>query len=330
MTHSHSGGSEGSHDEHSHGGHSHGGGGHSHGQGANKKALAIVLALTTTYMFAEVIGGLLTGSLALLADAAHMLSDNIALGLALFAFWLAAKPPTPNRSFGYKRAEILAALFNGVTIVAISIWIFYEAYQRFQDPPEILGSWMMVVAVIGLVVNLAGTFILTRSAGENLNMQGALRHVLADLLGSIGVIAAALVILLTGYRIADPIISVFIGVLVLFSSWKLLRDSVSILLESSPPGIDAEQVGKKMADVGGVEEVHDLHIWMVTSGFPALAAHVLVGKNDDCHQKRRDLEEMLAREFEIEHTTLQVDHVGDHTGGERLRFGGRRGDRPAT
>jgi cobalt-zinc-cadmium efflux system protein len=282
-------------------------------------------------MFAEVIGGLVTGSLALLADAAHMLSDNIALGLALFAFWLAAKPPTPNRSFGYNRAEILAALFNGITIVAVSIWIFYEAYNRFQDPPEVLGGWMMVVAVIGLVVNLAGMLILTRSAGENLNMQGALRHVLADLLGSIGVIAAALIILVTGWSYADPLISVFIGVLILFSSWKLLRESVNILLESSPPGIDAEEIGQKMVGVDGVEEVHDLHVWMVTSGFPALSAHVLVGKDDDCHQKRRDLEMLLDGEFGIDHTTLQVDHVGDHeAGGERLRFDGRREGQRAT
>ncbi len=320
MAHSHS-------EEHSHGS----GGGHDHGAGANKKALAVVLAFTTIYMFAEVIGGLVTGSLALLADAAHMLSDNIALGLALFAFWLAAKPPTPNRSFGYNRAEILAALFNGITIVAVSIWIFYEAYNRFQDPPEVLGGWMMVVAVIGLVVNLAGMLILTRSAGENLNMQGALRHVLADLLGSIGVIAAALIILVTGWSYADPIISVFIGVLILFSSWKLLRESVNILLESSPPGIDAEEIGRKMVSVDGVEEVHDLHVWMVTSGFPALSAHVLVGKDDDCHQKRRDLEELLDEEFDIDHTTLQVDHVGDHeAGGERLRFDGRREGQRAT
>ncbi len=320
MAHSHS-------EEHSHGS----GGGHDHGAGANKKALAVVLAFTTIYMFAEVIGGLVTGSLALLADAAHMLSDNIALGLALFAFWLAAKPPTPNRSFGYNRAEILAALFNGITIVAVSIWIFYEAYNRFQDPPEVLGGWMMIVAVIGLVVNLAGMLILTRSAGENLNMQGALRHVMADLLGSVGVIAAALIILVTGWSYADPIISVFIGVLILFSSWKLLRESVNILLESSPPGIDAEEIGQKMVGVDGVEEVHDLHVWMVTSGFPALSAHVLVGKDDDCHQKRRDLEELLDEEFDIDHTTLQVDHVGDHeAGGERLRFDGRREGQRAT
>lgn len=310
MGHSHS--HEGS--GHSHGGHSHGGagGGHDHAAGANKKALAVVLSFTLTYMIVEIIGGLITGSLALLADAAHMASDNVALGLALFAFWLSGRPATPNRSFGYKRGEILAALFNGVTIVAISIWIFYEAYERFWDPPEILGGWMMVVAVIGLLVNVAGAVILQRSAGENLNMQGALRHILADLLGSVGVIVAALVILLTGWGYADPIISVVIGVLVLFSSWKLLRDSVNILLEGSPPGIDAREVGEKMVSVEGVEEVHDLHVWEITSGFPALAAHVLVGREEDCHERRRELERVLADDFGIEHTTLQADHVGDH------------------
>ncbi len=321
MAHQHSHGEH----EHSQGGHDHGAGGHSHGTGANKKALAVVLSFTLTYMVAEIIGGLITGSLALLADAAHMASDNVALGLALFAFWLSDKPATPNRSFGYKRGEILAALFNGVTIVAISLWIFYEAYQRFRDPPEILGGWMMVVAVIGLVVNLAGALILTRSAGENLNMQGALRHILADLLGSIGVIAAAVVILLTGWAYADPLISVFIGVLVLFSSWKLLRDSVNILLEGSPPGIDAREVGEKLVGVEGVEEVHDLHVWEITSGFPALAAHVLVGREEDCHARRREIEEVLRGEFGIEHTTLQVDHVGDHEAESgRLRITPRR------
>ncbi len=311
-----------SHEGHSHGGHSHGGGGgHDHARGANKKALAVVLSFTLTYMFAEIIGGFITGSLALLADAAHMASDNVALALALFAFWLADKPPTPNRSFGYKRGEILAALFNGVTIVAVSIWIFYEAYNRFQDPPEILGGWMMVVAVIGLIVNIAGAVILQRSAGENLNMQGALRHILADLLGSVGVIAAAVVILLTGWSYADPLLSVLIGVLVLFSSWRLLKESVGVLMEGSPPGMDAREVGRKMVGVEGVEEVHDLHVWTITSGFPALAAHVLVGPDDDCHERRRELEEVLTREFGIEHTTLQVDHVGDHAAeGPRLQF----------
>src|ERR687893_2766659 len=278
----------------------------------SRRALTVVLALTATFTVAEVVGGLLTGSLAPLADAGHMLSDNVSLGLALFAFWLSAKPPTPERSFGYNRAEILAALANGVTLVAISIWIFIEAYHRLQDPPEILGGWMMAVAVMGLAINLAGAVILARSAGESLNVQGALRHVLADLLGSIGVIAAAIIILLTGWVYADPIISALIGVLILGSSWKLLRDSTNILLEATPRGIDAEEVGRRMAGAQGVVEVHDLHIWTITSGFPALSAHVLVGESEDCHARRRDLEVLLAREYDIEHTTLQVDHLGDH------------------
>jgi cobalt-zinc-cadmium efflux system protein len=307
---------------HSHAGHSHGTGGHPHGDGGqNRRALATALVITATYTMAEVIGGLITGSLALLADAGHMLSDNFSLGLALFAFWLSAKPPTPERSFGFKRAEILAALINGVTLVAISLWIFYEAYHRFQDPPEILGGWMMAVAVIGLLVNVAAAWVLMRSETESLNLQGALRHVLADLAGSAGVIAAALIIMLTGWLYADPIISVLIGFLVLVSSWKLLRDSVSILLEQSPLGMDANEVGRKMVSVEGVEEVHDLHVWTITSGFPALAADVLVGNDQDCHEKRREIEKVLYREFGIEHTTLQVDHLGDHEAeGPRLQF----------
>ncbi len=307
--------------DHSHG-HSYRHGGHSYSEDPqNRRALAAALAITAAYTVAEVIGGLITGSLALLADAGHMLSDNFSLGLALFAFWLSAKPPTPDRSFGFKRAEILAALVNGVTLVAISIWIFYEAYRRFLAPPEILGGWMMAVAVMGLFVNVAAAWVLMRSEAESLNLQGALRHILADLAGSVGVIAAALVIVLTGWLYADPIISILIGFLVLASSWKLLRDSVSILLEQSPPGMDAEEVGRKMVSVEGVEDVHDLHVWTITSGFPALAAHVLVGNDEDCHERRRELEKMIYREFGIEHTTLQVDHVGDHAAEDkRIQF----------
>jgi len=272
-------------------------------------------------MVVEVIGGLLTGSLALLADAGHMLSDSASLGLAFFAAWLAAKPPTPNRSFGYKRAEILAALVNGVTLVASSIWIFVEAYRRLQEPPEILGGWMLAVATLGLVVNIVGALILSRSEGESLNVEGALRHVLADVAGSVGAMVAAGIIVLTGWRYADPLISVLIAVLVLVSSWTLLRGSVNILLEQAPRELDANEVGNKMVGVGGVEEVHDLHLWTITSGFPALAAHVLVGNDEDCHERRRELEKVLYREFGIEHTTLQVDHVGDHDAkGPRLQF----------
>ncbi|CAN5624445.1 cation diffusion facilitator family transporter [soil metagenome] len=278
------------------------------------RPLAITLCLTTAFMVAEVIGGLITGSRALIADAGHMLSDSASLALALFAFWLSDRPPTPDRSFGYKRAEILAALANGVALVAISIWIFIEAFRRFSDPPEILGGWMLAVAVIGLFVNGAGVLILSRSEGQSLNLQGAMRHVIADALGSVGAISAALIIILTGWRYADPIISVLIGVLVLASSWTLLRDSVSILLEASPPGIDPNEVGNTLVAAEGVREVHDLHIWTITSGFPALAAHVLVGREENCHARRRDLEKILERDFGIEHTTLQVDHVGDHHG----------------
>lgn len=305
-----------SHTDHSHDGHSH---------GAGKRALAFVFALTAAFLVLEVVGGLLTGSLALLADAGHMASDAVSLGLALFAVWLAERPATPQRSFGYKRAEILAALANGVTLVAVSVWIFVEAFSRLQDPPPILGGWMMAVALVGLAVNVAGAFVLSRSGGESLNVEGALRHVMADLLGSVGVIAAAGVVLLTGWRYADPIISVVIGVLILGSSWKLLRESTNILLEATPKGVDAEKVGRKMASVEGVEEVHDLHIWTITSGFPALAAHVLVGASENCHARRRDLEAVLARDFGIEHTTLQVDHAGDHHASlQALRFPSRR------
>ncbi len=286
---------------------------HGHSHGSDRRALAAVFALTTAFLVVEVVGGLLTGSLALLADAGHMASDSASIGIALFAFWLSVRPATPNRSFGYKRAEILAALFNGVTLVAISIWIFVEAYRRLWDPPEILGGWMLAVAVLGLLVNLVGAAILMRSEGESLNLQGALRHVIADVLGSVGAIAASLVIVLSGWVYADPLISALIGVLVLASSWKLLRDSVNVLLERAPPGMDAGKVGGSMVGVEGVVEVHDLHVWTITSGFPALAAHVLVGEDEDCHARRRDLERLLAEEFGIDHTTLQVDHVGDHT-----------------
>jgi cobalt-zinc-cadmium efflux system protein len=292
--------------------HSHGDHNHDHGRGADRRALTITFVLTAAFTVAEVVGGLITGSLALLADAGHMLSDALSLGVALFAVWLAGTPSTPSRSFGYKRAEILAALFNGATLVAISIWILIEAYHRFREPSEILGGWMLAVATLGLVVNVVGAMILSRSGGESLNLQGALRHVVADILGSVGAIAAALVILTTGWYYADPIISALIGLLVLGSSWKLLRDSTNVLLEGTPRGIDADEVGRSMAASAGVEEVHDLHIWTITSGFPALAAHVLVGRDENCHARRRDLEELLAREYGIEHTTLQVDHAGDH------------------
>ena len=300
---------------------------HGHPVGArdgNLRALGVVLVLTASFTVVEVIGGLLTGSLALLADAGHMLSDNVSLGVALFAAWLAGRPATPEKSFGYRRAEILAALANGATLVAISVWVFVEAYERFREPAAVLGGPMLAVAALGLLVNAVGAAILYRSGGESLNVQGAMRHVFADALGSVGAMIAAAVIILTGWRYADPLISVAIGLLILGSSWTLLRDSTNILLEATPRGLDAGEVGRKMAAVEGIIEVHDLHIWTITSGFPALSAHVLVGGQEDCHARRRELEELLTREYSISHTTLQVDHIGDHHGSlQPLRFPSR-------
>jgi cobalt-zinc-cadmium efflux system protein len=275
----------------------------------NRRALAIVLALTLAFTAVEVVGGLLTGSLALLADAAHMLSDNLALGVALFAVWLAGRPSTPERSFGYQRAEILAALANGLILVALAIWIFVEAWRRLSEPPEVLAGWVALVAVFGLVVNLAAAAILNRAGHDTLNMRAALRHVLADALGSTAVLAAALVILFTGWSYADPLAGLAIALLILASSWSILRDSVHILLEGAPRGLDTRALGQRLTQVPGVVEVHDLHVWTITSGFPALAAHVLVEPGDDCHARRRELEEVLLREYGIEHTTLQVDHA---------------------
>jgi cobalt-zinc-cadmium efflux system protein len=279
-----------------------------------RRALGLVLALTAAYTVCEVVGGWLTGSLALLADAGHMLGDSAALAVALVAAWLAGRPATPERSFGYRRAEILAALANGVALAAIAIWVFIEAIGRLDNPPEILGGWMLAVALLGLVVNVVAAGILTRAGKGTLNVQAALRHVFADLAGSIGVAAAALVVLATGWEQADPVAGMAIGVLILASSWSIVRDSVAILLEATPVGIDADEVGRRMAALDGVVEVHDLHIWTITSGFPTLSAHVLVRRGDDCHLRRRELEQLLAQEFGLEHTTLQVEHVGERSG----------------
>jgi cobalt-zinc-cadmium efflux system protein len=287
---------------------------HQHSRARSRRALGLVLLLTATYMVVELVAGLLTGSLALLADAGHMLGDVGALGLALGAAWLASRPATPDRSFGFQRAEILAALVNGLVLVAIAIWIFVEAISRLNDPPEILGGWMLLVALVGLAVNVVAASILMRAAGESLNVQAALRHVFADLASSVGVAIAAIVILVTGWEQADPIAGMAIALLILASTWSILRDSVVILLEATPSGIDAREVGRRMAAAEGVVEVHDLHIWTITSGFPALSAHVLVARGDDCHARRLELEQMLAGEFGLEHTTLQVEHVGEQRG----------------
>jgi cobalt-zinc-cadmium efflux system protein len=283
--------------------------GHAHGGRSSARALALVLGLTLLLAAVEAVGGVLTDSLALLADAGHMVSDASSAGLALFAVWLAGRPATPARSFGFKRAEILAALANGVALVVVAIWILVEAWRRLDDPPQVLGGWMLAVAVGGLAVNVAAAAVLLRSERASLNVQAALRHVVADLLGSVGVIVAALVVVTTGWDRADPLVSAAIALLVLASSWGVLRDSVSILLEAAPRGIDPRDVEQALVAAPGVSSVHDLHVWTITSGFPALSAHVLVGAGEDCHGRRRELEALLAERFGIDHTTLQVDHA---------------------
>jgi cobalt-zinc-cadmium efflux system protein len=289
----------------------------------SRRALALALGITAAYTAVEVVGGLLTGSLALLADAVHMLSDNVAIALALVAVWLAGKPSTHQRTFGYKRAEVLVALANGVALVALAIWIFYAAIRRLGDPPDVLGGWMLAIALAGVGVNLGAARILHGARG-GLNVEAAFRHVLADLLGSFGVVAAAIVILATGWLEADPLAGMLIAVLVLASSWTILRDSTRILLEAAPAGMDTQAVGERLARAPGVVEVHDLHVWTITSGFPALSAHVLVGRGEDCHRRRQELETLLRGEFGIEHTTLQVEHADE--GGRLIALG--RVERP--
>lgn len=283
---------------------------HDH-RAADSRALVVVLCLTAALMVAEAIGGFLSGSLALIADAGHMLSDTVSLALALGALSLARRPPTARLSFGFRRAEILAALANGVALVAISIWIFVEAGRRLQDPPEVAGAAALLIAVIGLAVNLIAARILWRSQGESLNMRAAFAHVVADLLGSLGVIVAAGLIITTGWLYADPLVSILIGLLVLASSWRVLREATSILLEATPAGIDADDVGRRMAAAPGVVSVSDLHIWTITSGFPALSAHVVVGAGEDCHARQGEITQMLAHDYGISHTTLQVEHCDD-------------------
>ena len=272
-----------------------------------RRALLVVLAITAGYSLVELLGGLIAGSVALLADAAHMLSDSASTGVALAALWLAARPASARLSFGWRRAEILAALINGVALVAVGLWVTAEAAGRLGDPPEVRGGATLVIGLIGLGVNLLGAAVLWRTGGESLNVRAALLHVLADLAGSVGVIVSAVVILLTGWLMVDPLLGMAIGLLVLVGSWRVLRDSIAVLLEATPQGIDGDRVGQRMAQVDGVVEVHDLHIWTISPGFPALAAHVLSEPGRDCAAGRRALATMLASEFGIAHTTLQVE-----------------------
>lgn len=280
---------------------------HSHGSSRNRKRLALTLGLAAAYMVAEAVGGWLTGSLALLADSGHMLSDVGALGLSLFAMWMAQRPPTPKRTYGYHRLEILAALANGATLVAISILVLIEAFQRFQKPPEVDAPVMMGIAAGGLLVNLVGLWILHEGRSESLNVHGAWLHVLTDALGSVQAIAASAVIWAFGWQWADPVASVLIALLVIYSSWSLLKDATGVLMESAPSHINVDEVRDAMAGIRGVIEVHDLHVWTITSGMESLSAHVVV--EDGCYDcdVLTEIRSTLHDRFGIDHMTVQME-----------------------
>jgi cobalt-zinc-cadmium efflux system protein len=280
---------------------------HRHGR-SDSRALALALALVLGFAGVEAAAGLVSGSLALLADAGHMLSDGLALGLALAAAALARRPATPRRSFGWRRAEILAALANGVVLVVLALLIVLAAVRRLSDPPEVEGAWVLATGSLGLVVNLVAARIL-HGAGDGLNVRAALLHVLADLASSVGVVVAGTVVLLTGWQLVDPLVGLLIGVLVLLSTRRVLTESVAVLLEAAPRGLDVDALSAELRAVDGVVGVHDLHVWTITSGFPALSAHVLVEPRADCHSIRRDLEVLLRERFALTHTTLQVEHA---------------------
>ena len=260
-------------------------------------------------MAGEVVFGLLANSLALLADAGHMLTDAAALGLAIFAASMAARPPQGRWTFGYKRVEVLAAQINGLTLLVIGIWILYGAIRRLIEPEDVKGGIMLVVALVGIVVNLAATMLLSRASRDSINVRGAFVHVLNDLAAFVGTAVAGGLVLATGWDRFDPIASLFVVALIGWSSWGLLRDSTRIFLESAPADIDPDEVGHAIVAEPDVVETHDLHVWTVTSGFPALSAHVLVKPGADCHGIRRSLERMLDERYGLDHTTLQVDHV---------------------
>jgi cobalt-zinc-cadmium efflux system protein len=286
--------------------------GHNHAAeiGGRRRALLASLVLTASFTVLEVVAGLLTHSLALLADAGHMVTDVASMGMALGAFWLAGQPATRIHSFGFKRAEVLSALANGVTLVAVAIWIIIEAARRFSAPAHILGGWMLVVAAVGLVVNSVVALILLAPRRGNLNLEAAFRHVLGDLAGAAGTVVAAIVIFTTGWLYADPLASVLIALLILASSWSVLRESVHILMEGAPQGIDVGAVETRMLALPGVLGTHDLHLWTITSGFPALSAHLLVSDPSRGVQARCEAERLLHDEFGIEHVTLQVEIEG--------------------
>jgi cobalt-zinc-cadmium efflux system protein len=288
---------------------------HAHGgtaAGRHRGRLAIALGLTLAYMAAEVIGAIVTGSLALLADAAHMLTDAGGLALALFAIRFAERPATPQKTYGYLRAEILSALANAVVLLLLTFYILYEAYQRFLDPPEVLSWPMLAVGAVGLVVNLICMRLLSAGSSESLNVKGAYFEVLSDMLGSLGVIAAALIMMATGWTLADPIVGAAIGLFIVPRTWSLLSQALNILMEGVPPGIDLNLLEQELRRIPGVAAVHDLHVWTITSGLDSMSGHVVIDDMSKAQTVLRAARRVMKEKFGIDHVTIQIED-------ERLR-----------
>lgn len=283
---------------------------HSEIRAAQQTNLWIVLAMTGSFMVIEVIGGLLTQSLAILADAGHMLTDVAALGLSAFAMRMAEKPSTFDKSYGYHRAEILAAVINAVVMLLLAIWILFEAYQRVFEPPRVLGGPMLLIGFVGLAVNVASMKLLAGESALSLNVRSAYLEVLGDAISSVGVILGGVTIWLTGWFVIDPFLSAGISIFIIWRTWTLLSQSVHVLMEGVPSQLDALEVGQALANVPGVKGIHDLHIWTITSGWDALSAHVVVSVGEDRDAVLGRLQSLLQDRWKIEHTTLQIVEEG--------------------
>lgn len=303
--------------------HHHGLGGHDHDlRGASRRSLTTALVLIVGYMLAEVVGGILSGSLALIADAGHMLTDAASIGLALVALHFATRAASAQRTFGYRRLEILAALLNTLTLWLVAAWVVYEAYHRFRDLPDVEGGLVLAIGTGGLVINLAAAWVLRRSAVHSVNVEGAFRHVMADLMGSVGVIVSGLLIWAFGWRLADPILSVVIAILILLSTWRLFSKVIHVLLEGAPAHIDVRRLCSALEGVEGVTLVHDIHVWSLAPDYDVLSAHVLVDPDwHDFALLQRRLREVATHDFGIRHTTIQLEHSPDGCENENHHLG---------
>jgi cobalt-zinc-cadmium efflux system protein len=277
----------------------------------NRRRMLIAAAINAGMVAAGVVGGVLTGSLALLADAGHVLSDLGAIGLALAAAGLAARAAGPRRTFGFQRSEVIAALANGLVLVAVAVVIVIAAIGRLGDPPSVEGWGVVALGLVALAGNGAATWVLARGRRDDINLEAVLRHTAADALGALGVVVSGVVLIATGWKPIDPVMAIAIAVLILASSVRLVREPLDVLMEAAPAGLDADAVAKALCSIGGVRGVHELHVWSVTAGFEALAAHVVVAQGEDRDRARREVEFMLRQRYGIKHTTLQMEEEAD-------------------